>query len=211
MFWFFFHIVSIFSFFHMVSIFKILQSTFREKFLPSPQPLWDATICIFDDKKIRTRKLIYVFPHLSLRLVQAQTVTLLYSPSHACSSRCHIFAAGHKLINFNPIRDTSLHWFSSLFLIALHIQSPIKMVTNKRIYSMHSLFWYCMKRFIFSCTQKGYIMYFDTCTYMYTPLSLVIKPKKYLSSTNKSTTSYLNSMLVKNFKLMHWEVCCLRK
>lgn len=47
-------------------------------------------------------------------------------------------------------------------------------------------------------------MYFDTCTYIHTPLSLVIKPKKYLSSTNKSTSSYLYSILVKN--LNYWEV-----
>lgn len=141
--------VSIFSFFHMASIFKILQSTFREKFLPSSQPLREATVCIFDDKKIEQGNEFMFFLIFLLDECRQQPTTLLCSPSHACPNRYHIFAAGHQLVNFNPIRDISLHWFGGLFLIALHIQSPIKMLANKRIYSMHGLYWYRMERFTF--------------------------------------------------------------
>lgn len=84
---FFFHIVSIFSFFHMASIFKILQSTFREKFLPSSQPLQKATVCIFDDKKKKIEQgnefmccLIFLLDEC-----RQETITLLCSPSRACS------------------------------------------------------------------------------------------------------------------------------
>lgn len=86
-------------------------------------------------KKLEHRNLFMFFLIFLSDECRQQTIALLCRPSHACCNKYHTFAAGHKLLNFNPIRDISLHLFGRLFLIALHNQSHTNLLTNKIIYS----------------------------------------------------------------------------
>jgi len=95
-------------------------------------------------------------------------ITLLCSPSHACSNRYHIFAADHKSVNFNPVRDISLHLFGGLFLIALLLQSPIKMLTDT-IYSMHSLLFTLHGQIYFFLHIESLCNVFFTFMYIHIP------------------------------------------